>query len=70
MQQLACHDDQLCIAELYNTYDMAQRDNNGHFAVTGRLDDAIRIQGVWLTIPTIESAVVSAVKYIGDAINM
>ena len=60
----------MIIAEFYNTYDMAQHDAYGDFAVTGRLDDAIRIKGVWLKIPTIESAVVSAVKYIGDAINM
>ena len=43
---------------LFYTYDLAKRDAEGNIQVTGRVDDAIRIKGVWLEVPKIESVMV------------
>ena len=43
---------------LFNTYDLAKRDAEGNYQITGRVDDAIRIKGVWLEVPKIESVMV------------
>ena len=43
---------------LFNTYDLAKRDTEGNYQITGRVDDAIRIKGVWLEVPKIESVMV------------
>jgi len=42
----------------FYTYDLAKRDTEGNYQVTGRVDDAIRIQGVWLEVPKMESVMV------------
>ena len=42
----------------YYTYDLAKRDAEGNYQITGRVDDAIRIKGVWLEVPKIESVMV------------
>ena len=42
----------------FNTYDLAKRDAEGNIQVTGRVDDAIRMQGVWLEVPKIETVMV------------
>jgi len=42
----------------FYTYDLAKRDTEGNYQVTGRVDDAIRIKGVWLEVPKIESVMV------------
>ena len=42
----------------FNTYDLAKRDAKGNIQVTGRVDDAIRMQGVWLEVPKIETVMV------------
>ena len=43
---------------LFYTYDLAKRDAEGNIQVTGRVDDAIRIKGVWLEVPKIEDVMV------------
>ena len=43
----------------FYTYDLAKRDTEGNYQVTGRVDDAIRIKGDWLEVPKIESVMVS-----------
>ena len=43
----------------YYTYDLAKCDAEGNYQITGRVDDAIRIKGVWLEVPKIESVMVS-----------
>ena len=43
---------------LFDTYDLAKRDAEGNIKVTGRVDDAIRIKGVWLEVPKIEGVMV------------
>ena len=43
---------------LFYTYDLAKCDAEGNIKVTGRVDDAIRIKGVWLEVPKIESVMV------------
>ena len=42
----------------FNTYDLAKCDAEGNIQVTGRVDDAIRMQGVWLEVPKIETVMV------------
>ena len=42
----------------FYTYDLAKLDTEGNYQVTGRVDDAIRIKGVWLDVPKIESVMV------------
>ena len=42
----------------YYTWDKAHWNEHGDLQITGRTDDAVRIKGVWLDIPAIESAVV------------
>ena len=42
----------------FDTYDLAKRDAEGNYQVTGRVDDAIRIKGVWLEVPKIEGVMV------------
>ena len=43
----------ILLAEGYfNTYDLAKRDAEGNIQITGRVDDAIRMQGVWLEVRT------------------
>ena len=43
---------------LFYTFDVAKRDAEGNIQVTGRVDDAIRIKGVWLEVPKIEGVMV------------
>ena len=43
---------------LFYTFDLAKCDAEGNIQVTGRVDDAIRIKGVWLEVPKIESVMV------------
>ena len=40
----------------YYTYDLAELDSMSH--ILGRVDDAVRIQGVWANVPHIESVMV------------
>ena len=50
----------ILLAEGYfNTYDLAKRDAEGNIQVAGRVDDAIRMQGVWLEVPKIETVKVN-----------
>ena len=42
----------------FDTYDLAKRDAEGNYQITGRVDDAIRIKGVWLEVPKIEGVMV------------
>ena len=42
----------------FDTYDLAKRDTEGNYQITGRVDDAIRIKGVWLEVPKIEGVMV------------
>ena len=44
---------------IFFTYDWAHTTGSGGYRVLGRMDDAIRVKGVWLDIPEIESAMVS-----------
>ena len=43
------------------THDLALRLENGGYRVTGRLNNAIRIQGVWLDVANIEEQMVNIV---------
>ena len=42
----------------FDTYDLAKRDAEGNYQITGRLDDAIKFKGVWLEVPKIEGVMV------------
>ena len=42
---------------LYFTRDWAYRDIDGDYYVVGRQDDIIRIKGVWIQVPEIESLI-------------
>ena len=46
-------------AGLYFTQDYAYKDIDGHYQIQGRKDDIVRIKGVWLEVPEIESEIVS-----------
>ena len=46
-------------AGLYFTQDYAYRDVEGHYQIQGRKDDIVRIKGVWLQVPEMESEIVS-----------
>ena len=41
----------------YFTGDWAYRDIDGDYQVVGRKDDIVRIKGVWIQIPEIESSI-------------
>lgn len=43
------------IIGLYFTRDWAYRDIDGDYQIVGRQDDIIRIKGVWIHVPEIES---------------
>ena len=49
-------------AGLYFTQDYAYRDVEGHYYIQGRKDDIVRIKGVWLEVPEMESEIVSFKK--------
>ena len=42
---------------LYFTSDWAYRDIDGDYQIVGRQDDIIRIKGVWIQVPEIESSI-------------
>ena len=42
----------------FDTYDLAKCDAEGNYQVTSRVDDAIRMKGVWLEVTKIESVMV------------
>ena len=42
----------------FDTYDLAKRDAEGNYQITGRVDDAIKFKGVWLEVPKIEGVMV------------
>ena len=42
---------------LYFTCDWVYRDIDGDYYVVGRQDDIIRIKGVWIQVPEIESSI-------------
>ena len=42
----------------FDTYDLAKRDAEGNYQITGRVDDAIMFRGVWLEVPKIEGVMV------------
>ena len=42
----------------YFTGDWAYRDMDGDYQILGRKDDIVRIKGVWIQIPEIESSIV------------
>ena len=42
---------------LYFTHDWAYRDIDGDYQIVGRQDDIIRIKGVWIQVPEIESCI-------------
>lgn len=42
----------------YFTQDYAYRDIDGDYQIQGRKDDIIRVKGVWLQVPEIESNIV------------
>lgn len=44
---------------MFFTYDFARFTGTGGYVVVSRTVDAIRVQGVWLDIPHIESKMVS-----------
>ena len=46
------------------TDDFALKLNNGGYKITGRLNDAIRFQGVWLNIAEVENQMVAPNYYI------
>ena len=46
----------------FSTFDIAKRDAEGNYQITGRMDDAIRIKGVWLEVPKIESVMVRMIS--------
>ena len=48
----------------YFTQDYAYRDIDGDYQIQGRKDDIIRVKGVWLQVPEIESNIVSDLSYI------
>lgn len=43
---------------MFSTYDWVYNVEDNGYRVTGRIDDAIRVKGVWLDIPEIERAMV------------
>ena len=43
---------------LFFTQDYAYRDIDGDYQIQGRKDDIIRVKGVWLQVPEIESNIV------------
>ena len=47
----------------YFTQDYAYRDIDGDYQIQGRKDDIIRVKGVWLQVPEIESNIVSTCIY-------
>ena len=47
------------ISGLYLTQDYAYCDADGDYQIQGRKDEIIRIKGVWLQVPEIESRIVS-----------
>ena len=42
---------------LYYTRDWVYRDIDGDYQIVGRQDDIIRIKGVWIQVPEIESSI-------------
>ena len=48
----------------YFTQDYAYRDIDGDYQIQGRKDDIIRVKGVWLQVPEIESNIVSNLSHI------
>ena len=46
-------------AGFFFTQDYAYRDIDGDYQIQGRKDDIIRVKGVWLQVPEIESNIVS-----------
>ena len=50
------------LAGKYFTGDWAYRDIDGDYQIVGRKDDIVRIKGVWVQVPEIESSI--AVSYL------
>lgn len=42
----------------YFTGDWAYRDIDGDYQIVGRKDDIVRIKGIWIQVPEIESSIV------------
>ncbi|CAI8031752.1 Acetyl-coenzyme A synthetase 2-like, mitochondrial [Geodia barretti] len=51
----------------YFTGDWAYRDMDGDYQIVGRKDDIVRIKGVWIQIPEIESSIVGKSNNIENA---
>ena len=44
-------------AGIYFTGDWAYRDADGDYQILGRQDDIVRVKGVWVQVPEIESSI-------------
>ena len=59
MSQMYVHVQFSLFSGFFFTQDYAYRDIDGDYQIQGRKDDIIRVKGVWLQVPEIESNIVS-----------
>ena len=54
---------------MYFTGDWAYRDIDGDYQIVGRKDDIVRIKGVWIQVPEIESSIVRLILQSSTILN-